>query len=410
MPNRFLWGAGELNCHQQPKNPFTSRAQSYRPSEKHLTVEDGMGDLFNRSREVLASSIAAAPLIDCAPLQADRWIVSSLLQKAIRRGEADLAQRAALSFLAAQGAAIWRRFLVIAVEDVGVGCADTLVKTVAACTDAEWRKEVGGAAAVAAYVARLLADSPKDRSADFLICAAKDHPGLETARERCGSRSVPDRIAMLAEGNPPLPERAVAAWYASGIEWGDETRVGKGDLAGLLAMFRKLGVPDEIATAAGVAAVRTREPLCVMVPLIWLAAHEGMPDVVTAPVPAAPTVNGVPLYALDLHTRLGKQALQRFARENVAVCSCLERWVPEYRWHKVAYVAGFYADGAPVARRLNWSQSRAVETLGIDNDMRLVGVPPEGIAPLLSAFQDNLDHLNELRQTLFERACLEQGN
>lgn len=370
-----------------------------------------MPDLFNPTREALAQQIAAAPPAVCAPLRADKWIISSLLQKAIRRGDADLAQRAALTFLGSQGAAIWRRLMVIAVEDVGAACAETLIKTVAACTSAEWRKEAGGAAAVAAYVVRLLADAPKDRSADFLICAAKDHPSLEAARERCGSRPIAERIAILADADAPLPERAVTAWYASGIEWGNENRVGKGDLGGLLAMFRRLGVPEDVAAAAGTAAVRTREPLCVMIPLIWQAAYGGeVPAVVNEPVPAALTANGVPLYALDLHTRLGKQALQRFARENVAVCSCLERWVPEYRWHKAAYVAGFYADGAPVARRLNWSQSRAVETLGIDNDMRLVGVPPQGIAPLLSAFQDNLDHLNELRRTLFESACLEQGN
>ena len=51
------------------------------------------------------------------PLIADQWVVKSLLQKSIRRGEVEIAQRAALTFLAQQGSAIWRRFIVIAFED-----------------------------------------------------------------------------------------------------------------------------------------------------------------------------------------------------------------------------------------------------------------------------------------------------
>ena len=53
-------------------------------------------------------------------MRADPWVSSSALQKAIRRGEADIAATAALSLLAIRGAAIFRGFLVIAFEDVGM--------------------------------------------------------------------------------------------------------------------------------------------------------------------------------------------------------------------------------------------------------------------------------------------------
>lgn len=36
---------------------------------------------------------------DCEPIGADAWVISSLLQKSIRRGETEIAQRAALTFL-----------------------------------------------------------------------------------------------------------------------------------------------------------------------------------------------------------------------------------------------------------------------------------------------------------------------
>ena len=37
------------------------------------------------------------------PLNADQWVVNSLLQKSIRRGEVEVAQRAALTFLTQKG-------------------------------------------------------------------------------------------------------------------------------------------------------------------------------------------------------------------------------------------------------------------------------------------------------------------
>ncbi len=72
-----------------------------------------------------------------APLRCDRWIASSLLQKSIRRGEVELARRAASTLHAFDRNAIWRRLIVIACEDVGVGDIDALLETflAAASTD-----------------------------------------------------------------------------------------------------------------------------------------------------------------------------------------------------------------------------------------------------------------------------------
>jgi integrase len=53
-----------------------------------------------------------------------------LLQKSIRRSETDIAQRAALTLFKLKGAAIWRRLMVIAFEDVGIGSLDVVTTTV----------------------------------------------------------------------------------------------------------------------------------------------------------------------------------------------------------------------------------------------------------------------------------------
>ena len=229
-----------------------------------------MTDPFDGSSVAIPFGHLSSPPTDLLPFPIDPWVASSLLQKAIRRGEADVAASAALTLFRLRRAAIWRRFMVIAFEDVGAASIDALLVAVRAAIDPGWRANVGGDERVIAYVARLLAEAPKDRSADHLICSSRSYPPWEEARRMAGSRSIAGRFDLVGENEQPLHVRAIAAWYSSGIEWGDERHVGKGDLSGLTAVFRSLGVPEELAMATRYAATRTGEPITIMVPLIWL--------------------------------------------------------------------------------------------------------------------------------------------
>lgn len=102
-----------------------------------------MEDLLAPLKDRLAIGLDREPL-PAEPIIADEWIVKSLFQKSIRRGEVEVARRAALTFLAQKGSAIWLRFIVIAFEDIGAGTANVVAMTVAASTDPRWRKQSGG--------------------------------------------------------------------------------------------------------------------------------------------------------------------------------------------------------------------------------------------------------------------------
>jgi len=101
------------------------------------------------------------------PLIADQWVIKSLLQKSIRRGEVDIAQRAALTFLAQKGSAIWRRFIIIAFEDIGVGSVEVVAMTVAASTVAETIRRRRRSC--------FLSGSSIGRSTKKPVCRALDH-------------------------------------------------------------------------------------------------------------------------------------------------------------------------------------------------------------------------------------------
>jgi hypothetical protein len=336
------------------------------------------------------------------PLPIDPWVASSLLQKAIRRGDAVLAERAAITLYRLRGKGIWRRFLVIAFEDVGIASLDAVVETTAVCTDTSWRENNGGEGRALRHVARLLARAPKVRSADHLVCVAHSHPDFDEAREQIGAMSIAYRLDLVASASRTLPERAIAAWYASGVEWGDERRIGRGDLDALMRVFIQLGVPDDLIAATRIAAARTKEPIVMMAPLLWLAASvAGDASVVECVIAPSPLIGDIPAYALDKHTAIGKTAIHRLARENQYVRDLLATYVPEYRANEAACMAAFYADAAPVALRFDWNGSVELERLGIENDMLSVGVPREGITAVLNVFCENLDHLNAIRAEMF---------
>jgi len=247
-----------------------------------------------------------------------------------------------------------------------------------------------------------LADAPKDRTADYLV-GAKDHPALAGFAQAMAIASIETILSSLRDRTLALSHRAIAVWFASGL--GGEGAMSKGDLPALLATFRELGAPEDLVVATGIAAARTREPITLMVPLIWLAAEASEETrVCDFPVPPMATAGGVPLYALDQHTRLGRQAVWRFACENEGVRTCLERFVPAGRMRRAANVAAFYVDGAPVARRLVWDQSATLETFGIERDLLHAGLTADGIGPLLGAMRANLGHLNELRADILVRS------
>src|SRR5262249_3452010 len=249
--------------------------------------------------------------------------------------------------------------------------------------------------------ASVLAQAPKSRSAEHLITSAQHHPSLAKARMLRGATSLADQLAAVMDQNASLTERAIAASCASGAGWNGEKRENS-DLAAVLDTFHSLAVPDELVTATGVAARKTREPITLMVPLVWLAANrDSYPTVTESAVPVATIVDGVPMHALDKHTRLGREAIRRFASENEQVRETLARYVPAARRNDAAYMAAFYADAAPLATKLVWKGGDELESFGTETDLLLSGVPLEGFAPLLAALRNNLGHLNEVRARVF---------
>ena len=85
----------------------------------------------------------APPLDGVEPLPCDRWLAASALQKAIRRGDALTAGRAVRTLYRYDPRSAWRRLLVIAYEDIGIGALDAVVTTTVRGANAKTRPRGG---------------------------------------------------------------------------------------------------------------------------------------------------------------------------------------------------------------------------------------------------------------------------
>lgn len=170
--------------------------------------------ILNNAREQLAAEIFAYREPKPAPLKISPWLAISLLQNAIRRGESELAQRAAATLLLIAPERLWRRSGATAFEEVGVADLQTVSLVTAALAGKRYRATIGGEWKVASIVDRM-AKRPKCRAADDLLLTADRHPRYQRAREELAAKTTAELI-RIATGDAALPVRALATWYAVG--------------------------------------------------------------------------------------------------------------------------------------------------------------------------------------------------
>lgn len=166
----------------------------------------------------------------------------------------------------------------------------------------------------------------------------------------------------------------------------------------LLPSYRRQGVPENLLQAVALGAQRTREPITVLISLLWQATEAQPPSgTKRTSVPATRVERGIPLYALDKHTRLGRGAIKRFAVENDPVRQFLELHADARRRREAALMAAYYADAMPIVYRLDWPFADELEALGRETDLLRAGVPVEVQQDLCALFGENLAHLHHIR-------------
>jgi replication-associated recombination protein RarA len=146
--------------------------------------------ILNCARERLAREVFAYREPKSSTLSISPWLAMSLLQKSIRRGENEWAQRPAAALFSVTPDRLWRRCGAAAFEEIGVADLETVSLVTAALAGKRYRATIGGDWKVASFIVERMVRSPKCRASDDLLLVADIHPRFKNARVKLSDKST----------------------------------------------------------------------------------------------------------------------------------------------------------------------------------------------------------------------------
>lgn len=351
---------------------------------------------LTRFQTIGAQEIAAlAPGARIAPFTSTQWVASSLLQKAIRRGDLYAARQAGRFLLEAKREHLLRRLNIIAAEDIGMADIETVGITAACLASAKVRRDLGGDAVVTNYLIWRMVDARKSRASDDLLMSLERLPDLAEDRARFAAMSD-ERLRQIVLGCPSLDRKALALWYLVGTARCQSdhlpTRKGNPNLA--FDTLAELGAAPTMVQIAQANFTKTSAMLAPFVALLSLENDVIATGVQDDPTPVETRINGVPSYAFDMYTRPGRAALGRLLLRNAGMASWAGAFLPRANRVQVAGELLFRIEGQCLNRRASGPLSDKLrerwhwECSGLSRDALEFG---------LAALKDAMPELNAIR-------------
>lgn len=360
-------------------------------------------DRLTRFRTALMAAVMdRPPLPPFQPFTTSPWIAMSLMQKAIRRGDSHIALSAAASLLEMAPQRLWRRIGCIAFEDIGVADLECVGLVTAALTRKAMRKQLGGEWTVASLVVEKMANANKNRSADDLLMTVEQLAHL--ASERSWFATMPEqRLREIILGCPDLHKRALALWYLMGTtRWTSNVlaeRKGNCDMA--FSTLAEHGVSPTVLAITEMGFRKTGEMLAPFMAILTLENDIRGKAIRNDTLPTIGLAGHIPSYALDTHTREGKQAFARFLNTNAETA----RWINENRPKEARLrLLGelvFRVEGGQLIRR---SAGQAADDLRNQYEIGCLGMPPEEATTLLALMRKDIGQLNACRAQMMAAA------
>lgn len=351
---------------------------------------------LSRFQTIAATEIAALDLGGRpAPFTSTEWVASSLLQKAIRRGNPFAARQAGRFLLEAKREHLFRRLNAIAAEDIGMADIQTVAITAACLTSAKVRRDLGGEAVVTDYLIRRMVDARKSRAADDLLMTVERWPGLGPDRARFLGMTD-DRLRQIVLGCPSLDRKALALWYLIGTARCPSqhlpTRAGNPALA-----FETLAEAGVAPTLLAIVRENFTKTVTMLAPFVALLSLENgvvATGVADDPTPVETRIDGVPSWAFDMYTRPGRAALGRLILRNAGLVTWAGAFLPRTDRVRAAGELLFRLEGQCLHRHASGPLSASLRQRW---ETDCAGMTPEALAFGMAALRDAMPELNAIR-------------
>jgi hypothetical protein len=287
------------------------------------------------------------------PLHCSMGVAKAALQKAIRRGELNIALRSAAMLMNQAPDQLWRRLCGIAMEDVGFGDWQTVEIVTRLARSKRERNRMGDDWKVAAFAVDSLCNPPKCRAADDLLMVSNRHQHYALHRSRVRNWTDGKRLEFIV-GAAPLIERAIAATsFLLAESTSPYWSISRERASRLLGAFFNSGVPANVVETADRSFRVTGEHLpftaCLIAPLMPKAIK-----VEVDPISATAWINGTPNWALDLFSAEGRKAIQQFLTFDCPSANTIRTAVPASKQIGVFGHLLFRVEGQLCRKRRRW--------------------------------------------------------
>ncbi len=353
--------------------------------------------LHERFREVTPPwNDEALPPFDAA----DVYLLTSLLQKAIRRGDIEIARRAGHQLLAMDRTRLWRRLAVTALEDIGIADIEAAAEITAIASIPAARRLFASDAVALDYALLRGCSAVKDRSGDHL-CSILHRVPVDPERAGLLARASGDALlAVVVSSHQPLTQRLRAAVLASGR--GEEHfRPGAPGLSAVFDHLHELGVPPLLLLACEVYTSRQRDELPVVVPFAALLHLNGEPTIRQHDVPVPERIGELPDYVFDpINTRLGRRAVELWLKSYLTK----PIWLP-----KQAAAALWNAESALCDRTMASDLGDAIRDRAYAADLQHRGLPSNRHAEINAWVAAERPALTAARQAVWDSFVRQSG-
>lgn len=330
-------------------------------------------------------------------LRASPWVCMSAMQKGIRRGNVDLALRAAATLLKVDPAKLWRRLAGVVFEDIGLASVETIKLVMTTTATKSSRQQIGGDWSVASLLVERMCAAPKCRASDDLFLAISHHHELDELRASLAGADLSEHLSRIRDRSALLGA-ALAALHASGVRWTGQVSGRAANAKSMFAAMCEAGVEHDIVVLAEQGWRQTREPLPILLPLLTPAMPTGvLPAQDDEFPPVVIGSSGLPTYVFDAFSWEGKSALARFLKRDTKTGRWLRNHVPAER--RISVMAGglFRVEGGLVRQRVEWPCAATLKWLADAGHHRMKLTDP---TEWLELVRSDLLTLDEVRHDI----------
>lgn len=348
-------------------------------------------------RNLIADGISQEVPSLCPRKFPNASVAKSALQKSIRRGAESLALESANYLLDLDSSNFWRRLVVIALEDVGLGSLDIVGQVVACAHRAKVRRQIADDWSIASYLVTAMCRSIKDRTTDELTVLAEYSPSLDHHRSRPACMPLHEVLDIINQRAVSPEELAIAAWYAIGTDRYRSHLLCErpGDPVAFWSILENAGSPQSLIEVCQVGLLRGRTILAALLPLVWLLARDQPRAIAADDLTENRTVDGLPGWVFGGHTREGRRAINSYLKSDCQMSRWLQRHAPTASPAYVVSSLLFRVESGLVDRRLTWPTG---DRLRQRTDTDVHGIDQELAGEALTILREELPLLDEARQ------------